>query len=67
MALSVEKAKKSIIAQIKRKGGLFENCGQKELRNLQEQNENFFWDDKCEELSQWIDSLDYSSVQQYLK
>ena len=61
MVLSVEKAKKSIIAQIKRKGGLFENCGQKELRKMEDFSEEW------KELSQWIDSLDYSSVQQYCR
>ena len=50
--LTVATAKKQIIKQIKKRGGLFENCGQKELRQLQEQNENLFWDDKCEELNQ---------------
>ena len=64
--LTVATAKKQILKQIKKRGGLFENCGQKELRQLQEQNENLFWDDKCEELNQWIESLDYSTVQQYL-
>ena len=64
--LTVTTAKKQIIKQIKKRGGLFENCGQKELRQLQKQNENLFWDDKCEKLNQWIESLDYSTVQQYL-
>ena len=50
--LTVTTAKKQIIKQIKKRGGLFEK--------------NLFWDDKCEELNQWIESLDYSTVQQYL-
>lgn len=64
--LTVAKAKKQIIAQIKKRGRLFENIGQKELRQLQDQNEYYFWDDKCEVLNQWIESLDYNSVKQYL-
>ena len=63
--MTVAKAKKQIIAQIKRKGGLFENIGQNELRQLQDQNEYHFWDDKCQELNLWIESLDYQTVQQY--
>ena len=54
--LTVAAAKKQIIKQIKKRGGLFENCGQKELRQLQDQSENL----------SWIESLDYSTVQQYL-
>ncbi len=64
--LTVAIAKKQIIKQIKKRGSLFENCGQKELRQLQDQSENLSWDDKCEELNQWIESLDYATVQQYL-
>ena len=64
--MTVAKAKKSIIAQIKKRGGLFENVGQKELRALQDQNEYHFWDDKCDELNTWIESLDYNTVQQYI-
>ena len=58
--MTVAKAKKKIIAQIKRKGGLFENCGQKELRELDNMS------NECWELNQWIESLDYQTVQQYL-
>ena len=64
--MTVAKAKKQIIAQIKKRGGLFENIGQNELRALQDQNEYLFWDDKCEELNTWIESLDYGTVQEYL-
>lgn len=64
--MTVAKAKKQIIAQIKKRGGLFENIGQNELRALQDQNEYHFWDDKCEELNTWIESLDYDTVQKYL-
>lgn len=66
--MTVAKAKKQIIAQIKRKGGLFENIGQKEIRQLKSQIEGdwFLWDENCEELQQWVDSLDYNSVKQYL-
>ena len=71
--MTVAKAKKQIIAQIKRKGGLFENIGQKELMQLRKQE--LMLDDYQErmraiqntnELSQWIDSLDYNTVKQYL-
>lgn len=71
--MTVAKAKKQIIAQIKRKGGLFENVGQKEIMQLREQE--LMLDDYQErmraiqntkELSQWVDSLDYNSVKQYL-
>lgn len=55
--MTVAKAKKSIIAQIKRKGGLFENCGQKELREFDS------WSDEWRELNQWIESIDYQTVQ----
>lgn len=66
--LTVAKAKKQIIAQIKKRGGLFENVGQKEIRQLKSQIEGdwFLWDKNCEELQQWVDSLDYNSVKQYL-
>lgn len=66
--LTVAKAKKQIIAQIKKRGGLFENVGQKEIRQLKSQIEGdwFLWDENCEELQQWVDSLDYNSVKQYL-
>ena len=64
--MTVAKAKKQIIAQIKKRGGLFENIGQTELRQLRDQSEYHFWDDKCEELNWWIESLDYQTVQQYL-
>lgn len=66
--LTVAKAKKQIIAQIKKRGGLFENIGQKEIRQLKSQIEGdwFLWDENCEELQQWVDSLDYNSVKQYL-
>ena len=64
--MTVAKAKKQIIAQIKKRGGLFENIGQSELGALQDQNEYHFWDDKCEELNTWIESLDYGTVQKYL-
>lgn len=71
--MTVAKAKKQIIAQIKKRGGLFENCGQKELMQLREQE--LMLDDYQErmraiqntnELSQWVDSLDYNSVKQIL-
>ena len=58
--MTVAKAKKEIIAQIKRKGGLFENCGQKELRELDNMSNEWL------NLNQWIESLDYQTVQQYL-
>lgn len=58
--MTVAKAKKEIIAQIKRKGGLFENCGQKELRELDNMSNEWL------DLNQWIESLDYQTVQQYL-
>lgn len=71
--MTVAKAKKQIIAQIKKRGGLFENVGQKELMQLREQE---LMVDDCKErmraiqntneLSQWIDSLDYNSVKQIL-
>ena len=66
--MTVAKAKKQIIAQIKKRGGLFENVGQKEIRQLKSQIEGdwFLWDENCEELQQWVDSLDYNSVKQYL-
>ena len=66
--LTVTTAKKQIIKQIKKHGGLFENCGQKEIRQLKDQIENkfFLWDEKCEELQLWIESLDSSTIQQYL-
>jgi len=66
--LTVAAAKKQIIKQIKKHGGLFENCGQKEIRQLKDQIENkfFLWDEKCEELQLWIESLDSSTIQQYL-
>ena len=60
MNKNVENAKKKIIAQIKRKGGLFENCGDKELRSLQCDYESWL------ELNQWVESLDCMSVKQYL-
>ncbi len=71
--MTVAKAKKQIIAQIKKRGGLFENVGQKEIMQLREQE--LMLDDYQErmraiqntnELSQWIDSLDYNSVKQIL-
>ena len=71
--ITVEKAKKQIIAQIRKRGGLFENVGQKELMQLREQE--LMLDDYQErmraiqntnELSQWVDSLDYNTVKQYL-
>jgi anti-sigma28 factor (negative regulator of flagellin synthesis) len=66
--LTVAKAKQQIIAQIKRKGGLFENVGQKEIQQLKSQIEGgwYSWDDNCEELQQWIDTLDCDTVKQYL-
>ena len=66
--LTVAAAKKQIIKQIKKHGGLFENCGQKEIRQLKDQIENkfFLWDEKFEELQMWIESLDSSTIQQYL-
>lgn len=64
--LSVESAKKQIIAQIKRKKGLFENCGDAEIRTLYEQA-GCVWDCNCESLQKWIDSLDCNSIKQYLK
>ena len=66
--LTVAAAKKQIIKQLKKHGGLFENCGQKEIRQLKDQIENkfFLWDEKCEELQMWIESLDSSTIQQYL-
>ena len=63
---TVAEAKKRIIKKIKKYGGLFENCGQDELRLLQEQNEYHFFDEKCEELNTWIESLDNQNIQQYL-
>lgn len=60
MNKKVESAKKKIIAQIKRKGGLFENCGQKELRQFD------LWSEEGQELNDWIESLDCMSVEQYL-
>ncbi len=57
--LTVAKAKKQIISQIKRKGGLFENCGQKELNAIGIGKD---W----HELNEWIESLDYVSVKLYL-
>ena len=71
--MTVAKAKKQIIAQIKKRGGLFENIGQKELMQLREQE--FMLDDYQErmraiqntnELSQWVDALDYNTVKQIL-
>ena len=71
--LTVAKAKKQIVAQIRKCGGLFENIGQKELMQLREQE--LMQDDYQErmraiqntnELSQWVDSLDYNTVKQYL-
>lgn len=64
--LTIETAKKQIIKQIKRRGGLFENCGQKELSQFRDQNENFSWSHECEELNKWIESLNDLSIQQYL-
>lgn len=60
--LTVSKAKEQIIAEIRKHGGLFENCGQKQLRKMQDQASPLFWDSKCSELNSWIDSLDYNSV-----
>jgi hypothetical protein len=71
--MTVAKAKKQIIAQIKKRGGLFENVGQKEIMQLREQE--LMLDDYQErmqaiqetnELSQWVDHLDYNSVKQIL-
>ena len=63
---SIEQLKKSVIAQIKRKGGLFENCGQKELRILQDQamqnSCSFSWDDKCQEFDDWLQQLEYGTI-----
>lgn len=59
--MTVEQAKKSIISQIRKKGGLFENCGQKELREFETGSKDY------NELSIWVDSLDYPSIQQYLQ
>lgn len=64
--MTVAQAKKKIIAQIKQRRGLFENIGDKELRQLQSQNEFGWWDDKCEQLWQWITRLDANSIKQYL-
>ena len=71
--MTVAKAKKLIIAQIKKRGGLFENIGQKELMQLREQElmlddyqERMLAIQEANELSQWVDSLDYNSVKQYL-
>ena len=60
--MTVAKAKKQIIAQIKRKGGLFENCGQKELAAFDIYEQRAEW----KELNEWIESLDYNTVQKYL-
>ena len=57
--MTVAKAKKNIIAQIKRRKGLFENIGQKELGMFEHGAE---W----QELNEWIESLDYDSIKQYL-
>lgn len=63
--MTVAKAKKQIIAKIKRKGGLYENCGEHELRELQAEND-FTCNEEWMELYNWIESLDHQSVQQYL-
>lgn len=63
--MTVAKAKKQIIAKIKRKGGLYENCGEQELRELQAEND-FTCNEEWMELYNWIESLDHQSVQQYL-
>ncbi len=57
--MTVAKAKKNIIAQIKRRKGLFENIGQKELGM-------FEYGAERQELNEWIESLDYDSIKQYL-
>ena len=57
--MTVAKAKKNIIAQIKRRNGLFENIGQKELGM-------FEYGAEWQELNEWIESLDYDSIKQYL-
>lgn len=63
--MTVAKAKKQIIAKIRRKGGLYENCGERELWELQAQND-FACNEEWTNLYNWIESLDYQSVQQYL-
>ena len=71
--MTVAKAKRQIIAQIKKRGGLFENIGQPEIMELSEQE--YLQDDyqarmraiqDTNELRRWVDSLDYNSVKQYL-
>ena len=63
--MTVAKAKKQIIAKIKRKGGLYENCGEHELRELQAAND-FACNEDYMELYRWIESLDHDTVQKYL-
>lgn len=63
--MTVEAAKKSIIKQIRKHGGLFENCGQKELMRLQE--EKGPCDEEFMELNLWVESLDYDTASGYLK
>ena len=63
--ISLAKAKKQIIAKIKRKGGLYENLGEHELWELQAAND-FACTEDYMELYRWIESLDYDTVQKYL-
>ena len=64
--MTVAKAKKSIIAKIRRVGGLYENCGQKELLALQDSEGFDPFDGSYLELSDWIEALDSESVKCYL-
>jgi hypothetical protein len=57
-------AKASVIAKIKRRKGLYENCGQVELSALREAVGPC--DEQSKEFAQWVDNLDYTFVQQYL-
>ena len=59
--MTVAKAKKQIIAKIRRKGGLYENCGKRELWELQAQND-FACNEEWMNLYNWIESLDYHSI-----
>lgn len=60
--MTLEQAKNKVINKIKRKGGLYENCGQKELRELE--YEGKFED--CEVFERWIESLNVNTIKIYL-
>ena len=62
--MTVAATKKQIIKQIKKHGGLFENCGQDELCEFDLCDDSR--DDEWNELNQWIESLDSSTLKQYL-